>query len=614
MVSVSNKFNSAAIAADRAVSIRLTINGTTVLLTEVIELEVEETMESTDGVSMGCTGSNMLKAKFFAPEQKIAYKRGTVIAEIGVEIEPGEIEYCPLGKYYISEVESNDNYRTISITGYDAFSLLTGEYVPLIDFPTSAQNVIDDIAAQCGITIDANSKLSDLTLDGIYSGRTCRDYIGWIAGLLGCNARFSRAGSLEFAYYKQTSQNITRSLQYMNGLNYTAESETISSLTSGTEENVISTGSGNGISFENPYMTQQLLNAIWEEPCIFQDLVYQPCTVKWRGNPALQCGDVITVEGLNGEKLTIPVMHRRLSIKGGLSDEIDCYAHGEMSFSFEKQPLYKRFNRKLSKIDETIANISGLIGNTKGGIFEIIDSDNDGVNDGFIIADSADPTARTKIIRANYEGIAISTDGGKTFQQAISTAGLIGDALFIKSEGLEENEGADEPIISNLNRMWATLEVTNDIVRSQVGQVSDIQDWIEGDENAEGDNFAKYKSDLDKRFTTLEQSEAEVKISIESEFSRIDEEGVSKVKTSAEGFTFDDEGLHISRSDSDVSTVINEDGMRISKDNDEVLTADNTGVTARNLNANTYLIIGGRSRFENFDKDGKVYSACFWIG
>ena len=46
----------------------------------------------------------------------------------------------------------------------------------------------------------------------------------------------------------------------------------------------------------------------------------------------------------------------------------------------------------------------------------------------------------------------------------------------------------------------------------------------------------------------------------------------------------------------------------------DVLTADNQGVLARNLHATTYLIVGNRSRFENYDKDGNKYTGCFWIG
>lgn len=91
------------------------------------------------------------------------------------------------------------------------------------------------------------------------------------------------------------------------------------------------------------------------------------------------------------------------------------------------------------------------------------------------------------------------------------------------------------------------------------------------------------------------------------------EKGIEKVTTST-GFTFDEKGLKVSKSDSDIETQITEDGMTVSKDGETVLTANNEGVNARNLHATTYLIIGETSRFEDYDKDGEMRTGCFWIG
>lgn len=88
------------------------------------------------------------------------------------------------------------------------------------------------------------------------------------------------------------------------------------------------------------------------------------------------------------------------------------------------------------------------------------------------------------------------------------------------------------------------------------------------------------------------------------------EEGVDKVKTSSKQYTFDDAGLDISSSDSEISTLITEDGMRIYKNTTEVLTANNQGVVATDLHARTFLIIGENSRLE----DRGRRTACFWIG
>ena len=89
--------------------------------------------------------------------------------------------------------------------------------------------------------------------------------------------------------------------------------------------------------------------------------------------------------------------------------------------------------------------------------------------------------------------------------------------------------------------------------------------------------------------------------------------GTNKVTTST-GFTFDQNGLNISKTDSEMKTQITEDGMKIYKNDEVMLTANNQGVDAKNLHATTYLIIGNNSRMEDFTENGSKRTAVFWIG
>jgi|GEM_PF-2282824 hypothetical protein len=86
--------------------------------------------------------------------------------------------------------------------------------------------------------------------------------------------------------------------------------------------------------------------------------------------------------------------------------------------------------------------------------------------------------------------------------------------------------------------------------------------------------------------------------------------GVTNI-TTERGFTFNDDGLTVSHSDSDMTTLVTEDGMTVSKGSQVMLTANNQGVNAANLHANTYLIVGEYSRFEDY---GNGRTGCFWVG
>ena len=115
------------------------------------------------------------------------------------------------------------------------------------------------------------------------------------------------------------------------------------------------------------------------------------------------------------------------------------------------------------------------------------------------------------------------------------------------------------------------------------------------------DNIASLTTRVEAAITT-----ENIKFAIESELAN----GVDKVSTST-GYTFDDEGLTITKSGSEMTTQITEDGMTVYRDNTAVLIANNVGVDAINLHATTYLIVGDNSRFEDYGTDR---TGCFWIG
>ena len=85
--------------------------------------------------------------------------------------------------------------------------------------------------------------------------------------------------------------------------------------------------------------------------------------------------------------------------------------------------------------------------------------------------------------------------------------------------------------------------------------------------------------------------------------------GVNKVETTT-GFTFNEAGLRVSNTNSEVSTIITENGMRVEKGSAPMLIANKDGVKAEDLHATTFLIIGKNSRLEDMGNR----TACFWIG
>ena len=85
--------------------------------------------------------------------------------------------------------------------------------------------------------------------------------------------------------------------------------------------------------------------------------------------------------------------------------------------------------------------------------------------------------------------------------------------------------------------------------------------------------------------------------------------------TTSTGYTFDQDGLHIQKvvdgESEEMENLLDNTGMYVKRDGEDILSANNEGVDAINLRSRQFLIIGDNSRFENYGSDR---TACFFIG
>lgn len=478
MYSVSSAFNSAASANTRQITTKALFNDSVWLTGDnLIDMTVTEAVNASGGISMGSTISSKLVLTFKMPETPLLLSGGWVQPYAGFY---GIDEYCPLGKFYITEVTSKGD--SFTITAYDGFSKTEEVYTPQIGMPNTADAILEDIAAQCGFSLDANytgasgvvilseppvindegvlifSTAPTLDDEGVLilsdsfeypEGMfdlydfTCRQYIGYFAGLLGKNAKFSRNGSLAFSWYNDTGYNIPKARQYMSGFKRLTDTQfVVQSISSGSSDATLTSGSGVGISFENPFMTQERLDEI---AAMTGHPAFTPAEVKWRGNPALEAGDIVLAEDKTGEIHTVYVMEQVLKIGGGLHSEIKCYGATEESIKFDTSPQAKKLQQVYTKLQDAIAEATTLLNGANGGVFEILDEDGDGINDGWIIH-SAD---KQKFIKANLNGIGITEDGGATYKQAMTHNGINATAITVGSLNAEriavENYDESDP-------------------------------------------------------------------------------------------------------------------------------------------------------------------------
>ena len=456
MHTVTDAFNAACSAPGREITSKVNFNGTTDLpASEIQEIVVTEQFGSSDGVTIGAAFSSSCKVTFYK-QDNLPLNGAYFIPSVGIMV-GGEAQYVQKGKYYIPSDGVEDSGKLwVTVTGYDRMAGLTEDYMPTITFPATPAQVLADVCKQASVTPPAVT-MPSIQIAAPYTG-TLRQQLGWLAGLIGCNAKFDATGNLVFCWYADGGLTIDRDTQYMDGLTLTTDDAfTIHSLLTGTDSNPISVGAGKGITAINPYMTAEVAETVFAE---INGKTMRPCTVKWRGNPAVEAGDIVSVIGGSGENLTAYVMELKTQIKGGMSADLTCYGPSDTDYA-TPSPSEQKFKRMYDDVVKSFQDATQKIIGAQGGYFEIT-YNKDGYPTGWTLRNTPTVEDNTKMWIMSTGGLGCSTDGGKTISKvALTMDGTInGAALAIGSVSQDAVSGLSQKLIAIDGKFESTISKT----------------------------------------------------------------------------------------------------------------------------------------------------------
>ena len=432
MYNVSTAFHAAFADYGREIKAKVIFNGQTELDGEYVqEITATPAFDSSDGISIGSSCSGRCKIRIYKPDEPLRLSGGYFVPYIGIYTGGGDtsavagvavagkavvgtsggsadgVEYVPLGRYYIPADGIEDLKHSWDITGYDQMASLTEQYTPQIEFPATPDAMLTDLCAQSGLTAPTVT-FPDMTIESVFDG-TIRQQLGWLAGLCGQSAHFDRDGNLVFKWYENTTFQVSREQQYMSGMTRTSDGlYTVSSLTTGTEDEPITSGTGLGITSTNPYMNRAVADLIQPEV----EISFQPCDVKWRCDPSVEVGDVIRVEGDTGEWLDVCVMEQEIHLYGGLSSTMHSYAPQDSDYAMES-PTEQRIKRAYEGLTKAMQNATQKIIGAKGGYYELT-LDEQGFPVGWTLRDTPTITPNTRMWIMSTGGLGFSKDGGNT--------------------------------------------------------------------------------------------------------------------------------------------------------------------------------------------------------
>ncbi len=311
----------------------------------------------------------------------------------------------------------------------------------------------------------------------------------------------------------------------------------------------------------------------------------------WRGNFALEVGDRFSIATKDDGILYGYVLNDTLTYNGGLKEQT-FWNYTEHSAETASNPvnLGEALKQTFAKVDKANKTITLYASETNTRIEsmrqEISDSEQ-------ASKEYAEEYTNTKIEEKAAE-IKLTTDS--ITQQVTQTQESINEtneqigSLEIRADGIEANVSSVETALGS--EIGSTNSTIEELKQSLNNSVEDINNSI-----------VTLSTEVGAQMTD-EHIQFQVKAALSN--------GIDSVSTTT-GYTFNNDGLTIEKSGSEMTTKITEDGMTVYRGSEGVLVANNEGVHAEDLRATTYLIIGDRSRFENFERDGSTRTGCFWI-
>lgn len=454
-------------AMPRKVSCRLVIGSDTIT-------DVKKLTYATDWsgqITVGQVVSAYIYATVPTPNFSLAGENVTHSMGIG-----DPVEWVQIGTYRIDEESIRTRQGYTSFSAYDKLRYAINTYHSALTFPATLQAICNEVCSLIGIT-SATLPVNPTIEENILDGYTLRDVLGFIAGYCGKNAYLSPSGALQLRWFSSvgyTADGTRANIPYIGENNCT-----VSRLICQTSDGVITSGSGEGIYFTCPFMTQARLNAMLSG----LSLTYRKADVDIPyGNFCLQSGDIITVS-TTGSNLSVPIMSNSWSYDGGLSSAVTSYGvsdytgtanNAEHSVSAQRIQNILREKQAANRVTEEIKYATDLITGATGGIIRINMGGN-GKPAEFLILSNGDIATAQRVFRLNENGLGFSQNGyNGPYETAITYDGhLVADVIAgnkisgVKLESTEEILSAEQSQILITGGSIEINELFNNVVSTK---------------------------------------------------------------------------------------------------------------------------------------------------
>lgn len=423
-----------------SLGIRSFVSDKVVVTDGLLSLSVTQVLNGDEDATVGSVGSSSYSATFNNPSPTYNYRDKIAFIESGVLLADGTYYYTPCGYFATEKPETDDGGKALTVTGYDEIDKMGGKWTPSITVTdtTTLKDVVENIASMHGLSVTYVDTAAQTALKNHVIGvataaelteQSERDVLGYCVGCAGMSARVNTVGKLYISWFFSPGSTydytVTADVQWENGFKKSAESAVkIEAVTAGEDEDVYTKGTGVPLSFANPLVTHAEIDAIYAR---YNGRTWYPSTCTWRGDPCVEVGDIITVKDKNNKSYTVYVAQQELDLSGGLQSTITSpnLDTTEMSFDSVSASVKLELSKVKNSMEAAIKAATDAINGANGGYYRILDLDKDGNPDGW----ECFATDGLQGVKCTYGGIGCTTNGGKTYTNAMTGAGINATAI-----------------------------------------------------------------------------------------------------------------------------------------------------------------------------------------
>ncbi|MCR0553997.1 tail fiber domain-containing protein [[Clostridium] innocuum] len=402
MITTSDKYKTAISKSGRHFRLKIDIAGTA--YTGIKSFKLKGGTNSSEQITFGDAVSSYIEFILTDVPKNTILKGRQAIPYIGLELDDGTVEWIKKGVYNLEKPVRSGEF--IKLTAYDNFALC---YKGFFTGLSGNQKIVTILQEQCKkIGIEYAGGADDVTykVDSL-QGLTIIEAISVLAAYCGKNAVMDKDGKLRLVWYTDTGLTISPS-RFADPLEIDEEDTFINRLDCTIdEEHSVSAGTGVGIYFSCPGMTQERITVLYNR---IKGFTYRAAKLNWRmARPDVETGDLVRVMDNAGNAYVIPLMDYEFNCDGGFYGTVESKGKTEQEQDTGyKGPLQTKVDRTYSDLVSTKQVITDKITAFEGE-FETINTNYLEVNKKLTALDAeienldvTELTAKVAIIETSY--------------------------------------------------------------------------------------------------------------------------------------------------------------------------------------------------------------------